>query len=84
MVKRSECGNDLYILDSGEETLDFLYHRGKCGNTPSDSHEHILDGYNLHANGYLKKPLDLPKLKNVVEGVGEYRFVICKRPPKGR
>jgi CheY-like chemotaxis protein len=116
--------NDLYIVDSGEQALEFLYHRGNYSNetprpdlilldlnmpgmggkeflkqiknddhlkaipinilTTSDSDEDILESYNLHANAYLRKPVDLPELKRVMERVGEYWFVICKRPTKGR
>jgi chemotaxis family two-component system response regulator Rcp1 len=50
--------------------------------TTSDAERDILDSYRLHANGYLKKPVDLPELKEVIKKIGEYWFVICKRPPK--
>jgi two-component system response regulator len=121
-LKDQRVANDLYIVDSGEEALDFLYHRrkytyrsprpdlilldlnmpGMGGKeflkeiksddhlktipvnilTTSDSDKDILDSYSLHANGYLKKPVDLPQIKEVIEKIGEYWFVICKRPPK--
>jgi CheY-like chemotaxis protein len=121
-LKDQRIANDLYIVDSAEEALDFLHHRGSYSHrtprpdlilldlnmpgmggkeflkevknhdylkvipvnvlTTSDSDRDILDSYKLHANGYLKKPVDLPELKEVIKKIGEYWFVICKRPPK--
>ncbi len=121
-LKDQWIANDLYIVDSGEEALDFLYHQGNYGNgtprpdlilldlnmpgmggkeflkevknhdylkvipvnilTTSDSERDILDSYKLHANGYLKKPVDLPELKEIMKKIQEYWFLLCKRPPK--
>jgi CheY-like chemotaxis protein len=121
-LKDQRIANDLYVVDSAEEALDFLHHRGKYNEstprpdlilldlnmpgmggkeclrqiknddrlrlipvnilTASDLDKDILDSYNLHANGYFKKPVDLPELKEVIKKIGEYWFVVCKRPPK--
>jgi CheY-like chemotaxis protein len=121
-LKDQRIANDLYVVDSAEEALDFLHHRGNYSHgtprpdlilldlnmpgmggkeflkevknhdylkvipvnvlTTSDSEKDILDSYSLHANGYLKKPVGLPELKEVIKKIGEYWFVICKRPPK--
>jgi CheY-like chemotaxis protein len=118
----NKMANDLYIVDSGEEALDFLYHRGNYSNGPprpdlilldlnmpgmggkeclrqiksddrlrvipvnilttSDSDKDILDSYKLHANGYLKKPVDLPEFREIMNKIQEYWFLFCKRPPK--
>jgi len=50
--------------------------------TSSDSDEDILDTYNLHACGYIKKPVKLEDFKRVVKEINEYWFVICRPPPR--
>ena len=121
-LKNQLIANELHIVGSGEEALDFLYQRGKYnGGTPhpdlilldlnmpgmggkeflrrikedddlktspvvilttSDSERDIMDSYNLHASGYVKKPVNLDEFKGVMKEIGEYWFVICKLPPK--
>ncbi len=116
------AASDLYIVDSGEQALDFLYRRGKYNNgTPrpdlilldlnmpgmggkellkqiknddhlkaipvvvlstSDSDKDILDSYKLHANAYLKKPVDFSELREVMRKIKEHWLTICRRPPK--
>jgi len=121
-LKKQKIANELYIVDSGEEAMDFLYQRGKySAETPrpdlilldlnmpgmggkeflrrikqdekmkmipvviltsSDSDEDILDTYNLHASGYVKKPVELEDFKRVMKEIEAYWFIICKLPPK--
>ena len=50
--------------------------------TTSDSEKDILESYNLQASGYVKKPVDVTEFREVIQQVGEYWFVICKRPAK--
>jgi len=50
--------------------------------TSSDSDEDILATYNLHASGYVKKPVKLEDFKHVVKGINDYWFVLCKLPPR--
>ena len=121
-LKKQKLANELYIVDSGEEAMDFLYH---CGNysaetplpdlilldlkmpgmggkeflrqikqdermkmipvvilTSSDSDDDILDTYNLHASGYVKKPVKLEDFKRVVNEINEYWFLLCRLPPR--
>lgn len=49
--------------------------------TSSDLEKDILDSYKLHASGYIKKPVSLQDLHEVVRKLGEYWFVICKQVP---
>lgn len=117
-----KIANDLRIVSSGEEALDFLNQRGKYSNstcwpelilldlnmpgmggkeflkqlkndeklkhipvvilTTSESERDIIDSYNLQASGYVNKPLNLDDFKKVMETIGEYWFILCKRPPK--
>lgn len=121
-LKKQRIANELYIVSSGEEALDFLCQRGKYDGgaprpdlvlldlnmpgmggkgllrlmkedenlrkipvvilTTSDSEQDIIDSYDLHASGYVKKPVDLNEFKGVMKEVGEYWFMICKLPPK--
>lgn len=50
--------------------------------TSSDSDEDIIATYNLHASGYVKKPVKLEDFKDVVKGINDYWFVLCKLPPQ--
>lgn len=50
--------------------------------TTSDSEKDIMDSYNLHASGYVRKPVTLNEFEKVMEKIEEYWFLICKRPPK--
>ncbi len=121
-LKDNRIANDLHIVNSGKEALDYLYHRGDYSDgtprpdlilldlnmpgmngkevlkqiksdenlkaipvvilTSSGAEKDILQGYNLQASGYVKKPPDLMEFKEVIKRIGEYWFVICKRPLK--
>ncbi|MDY6834649.1 MAG: response regulator [Chloroflexota bacterium] len=48
--------------------------------TTSDSEKDILESYNLQASGYVRKPVDITEFKEVMRRIGEYWFVICRRP----
>ena len=50
--------------------------------TTSNSERDIIETYNLQISGYVNKPLNLTEFKKIIEQIGEYWFVICKRPPK--
>jgi len=47
--------------------------------TTSDSEIDILESYKLQAAGYIKKPVDLMEFREVLTGLQEYWFVICKQ-----
>lgn len=114
--------NRLIAVESGEEALDFLYHRREWSNnnfrpdlilldlnipgiggkeflrriksdnglkdipvvilTTSDSDSDLLESYRLQAAGYVKKPVKMDEFRDVIRGIGEYWFVVCKLPPK--
>ncbi|MCD6395851.1 MAG: response regulator [Planctomycetes bacterium] len=46
--------------------------------TTSDSKKDILECYKLNAAGYVKKPVGLQEFYEVVCGLEEYWFAICK------
>ena len=50
--------------------------------TISKAEEDILKSYNLHANCYITKPLDLKQFIKVVKSIKSFWFSIVKLPPK--
>ena len=51
--------------------------------TTSKAEEDILKTYNLHANCYITKPIDLNQFIKVVQAIKEFWFTIVKLPPNG-
>ena len=49
--------------------------------TTSRAEEDILKTYNLHANCYITKPIDLHQFIKVVQAVEDFWFTIVKLPP---
>ena len=50
--------------------------------TSSKAEEDILQTYELHANCYISKPIDLEQLQKVVRQIKEFWFTIVKLPPE--
>ena len=50
--------------------------------TTSQVEEDILRSYNLHANCYITKPIDLHQFLNVIRAIEEFWLTIVKLPPK--
>ena len=85
---------DLILLDlnmpgmGGKEFLRQIKEDEKMKSIPaiiltsSDSDDDIIDTYNLHASGYVKKPVKLEDFKRVVKQINEYWFVLCRLPPR--
>ena len=86
---------DLIILDlnlprkDGREVLaeiksdDRLKHIPVVVMTISQADEDILKSYNLHANCYVTKPIDLNQFTRVIRSIENFWFSIVKLPPKG-
>jgi CheY-like chemotaxis protein len=51
--------------------------------TVSKAEEDILKSYNLHANCYITKPIDLGQFIKVVKSIEEFWLTIVKLPPNG-
>jgi two-component system, chemotaxis family, response regulator Rcp1 len=51
--------------------------------TVSDAEEDIMKSYNLYANSYVTKPMDLDEFAKVVKGIEDFWFTIVKLPPDG-
>lgn len=85
---------DLIILDlnlpkkDGREVLaeiksdEGLKHIPIVIMTISQAEEDILKSYNLHANCYITKPIDLNQFIKVVKSIEDFWFSIVKLPPK--
>lgn len=52
--------------------------------TTSKAEEDILKTYNLHANCYITKPVDLEQFVTVVKYIEDFWLAIVKLPPNGR
>ncbi len=50
--------------------------------TTSQAEKDILTSYNLHANCYIAKPVDLDEFVRVVKGIEEFWLSIVKLPPQ--
>jgi len=51
--------------------------------TTSKDEEDVLKTYNLHANCYITKPIDLHQFIKVVKSIEDFWLTIVKLPPKG-
>ena len=50
--------------------------------TSSQAEQDIVRAYDLHANCYVSKPVDLDQFITVVKSVNEFWFTIVKLPPE--
>jgi CheY-like chemotaxis protein len=51
--------------------------------TTSDAEEDVLKSYDLHANCYITKPIDLNQFAKVVQCIEDFWFSIVVLPPHG-
>lgn len=51
--------------------------------TTSKDEEDILRSYNLHANCFITKPIDLTQFLKVVQSIEDFWLTIVKLPPHG-
>ena len=52
--------------------------------TTSSDEQDILKSYNLHANCYITKPIDLEQFTRVVQSIQDFWFSIVVLPPNGK
>lgn len=86
---------DLVLLDfnlpkkNGREVLSEIKTDEQLKSIPvivltiSNDEEDILKAYNLHANAYITKPIDLNKFMNVIHSLEDFWLTVVKLPPKG-
>ena len=51
--------------------------------TSSEAERDILKAYNLYANCYIKKPLDIDQFITIVQSIANFWLSIVKLPPQG-
>ena len=51
--------------------------------TTSRAEEDVLRSYNLHANCYIAKPIDLQQFLTVVRSIEDFWLTVVKLPPRG-
>jgi chemotaxis family two-component system response regulator Rcp1 len=51
--------------------------------TTSKAEEDILKSYDLHANCYITKPVDMNRFITVVQSIEDFWFTIVRLPPNG-
>lgn len=85
---------DLIILDlnlprkDGREVLAEIKASEKLKHIPvvimtiSQADEDVLKSYNLHANCYITKPIDLNQFTRVIRSIEDFWFSVVKLPPK--
>ncbi|KCZ71462.1 response regulator with CheY-like receiver domain and winged-helix DNA-binding domain [Candidatus Methanoperedens nitroreducens] len=85
---------DLILLDlklprkSGQEVLEEIKNDPDLKRVPvvvltvSSAEKDILKSYNLHANCYIIKPIDLDQFIAIVKQVIEFWFTIVSLPPR--
>ncbi len=52
--------------------------------TVSKAEEDVLKTYDLHANCFITKPIDLDQFSRVVKSIKDFWLTIVKLPPNGR
>ena len=50
--------------------------------TTSDDELDVIQSYNLHANCYVRKPVDLNELIKVVKAIDTFWFTVVELPPR--
>lgn len=83
---------DLILLDlnlpqmNGQEVLNFIKGNGALKHIPviilssSRAEQDVVKSYNLHANGYVVKPISLDQFKEVVENLEKFWFTLVVLP----
>ncbi|MGW5582343.1 response regulator, partial [Micromonospora chokoriensis] len=51
--------------------------------TTSQADEDILRSYQLHANAYVTKPVDLERFMDAIRQIDEFFVSVVKLPPRG-
>jgi len=52
--------------------------------TISNGEEDVLKSYNLHANAYVNKPLNLEQFAKITKAIEDFWFTVVKLPPSGK
>ncbi len=83
---------DIILLDlnlpqmSGQDVLDFIKKNEKLKHIPviilssSKAEQDVIKSYNLHANGYVVKPVNIDKFTEVIQKIEEFWFTLVVMP----
>jgi CheY-like chemotaxis protein len=86
---------DLILLDlnlprkDGRTTLSEIKQDSQLKDIPvvvlttSEAEADILRSYQLHANCYITKPVDLPKFANIIRSIEDFWLTVVKLPRRG-
>jgi CheY-like chemotaxis protein len=86
---------DLVLLDlnlprkDGREVLAEMKADPRLGRIPvvvltsSEAEEDIARSYDLHANAYVTKPVDLEGFAKIVRGIEDFWFTVVRFPSEG-
>lgn len=50
--------------------------------TTSEAERDLLKSYDLHANAFIVKPIDLDRFIDIVQAIEHFWFTVVKLPPK--
>jgi chemotaxis family two-component system response regulator Rcp1 len=87
---------DIILLDlnlprkDGREVLALIKKDNDLKNIPvvvlttSEAEEDVLKSYELHANCFVTKPVDLEKFIHVVQSIDRFWLTVVTLPPNGR
>jgi len=87
---------DLILLDlnlpkkDGREVLKEIKNDDNLKSIPvviltiSKAEEDVFKTYNLHANCFITKPIDLDQFSKVVKSIKDFWLTVVKLPPNGR
>jgi CheY-like chemotaxis protein len=83
---------DLILLDldlpnmSGRELLEIVKHDNVLRRIPiviltiSESDKDVIESYDMQANAYVRKPIDLDQFVRVVQSIENFWFTVVKYP----
>lgn len=83
---------DIILLDlnlpkmNGKDVLKFIKNNGSLRHIPvimlssSKADKDVAQSYDLHANGYIAKPLKLEEFQNFVEKIEQFWFTLAVSP----
>jgi chemotaxis family two-component system response regulator Rcp1 len=86
---------DLILLDldlpymSGRELLEVIKADPKLRRIPvvvltiSESDQDVMSSYDMQANAYVMKPIDLDQFVHVVQSIEDFWFTVVKYPARG-
>ncbi len=55
-----------------------------AGRSSSDAETDVVTSYDLHANCYLSKPVQLEAYENLVRSINDFWLIRVRLPPSGR